>query len=58
MMRHSILRKSGGAADCSIDFDFHSRGARRLWRKYRVGTVRNCPGCEHNFGKYEQCIIC
>jgi cytochrome b involved in lipid metabolism len=56
--RESILKKSGGAADCSVDFDFHSRGARRLWRKYKVGTVCNCPGSGHNFGKNEQCIIC
>lgn len=53
----SILKKSGGKADCSVDFDFHSPGARRLWRKHRVGKVCPCPGHRSSFGADEQCVI-
>ncbi|KAI2488881.1 cytochrome b5-like protein [Fragilaria crotonensis] len=53
----SILKKSGGKADCSVDFDFHSPGARRLWRKHRVGKLCPCRSHKSSFGKDEQCII-
>ena len=53
----SILKKSGGKADCSVDFDFHSPGARRLWRKHRVGKLCPCPSHKSSFGTDEQCII-
>lgn len=39
----SILKKSGGAADCTEDFHFHSKSGQRLWEKYKVGRVKSCP---------------
>ena len=54
----SILKKSGGVVDCSVDFDFHSKGARRMWRKYKVGKLCSCPSNhKRSFGTDEQCII-
>lgn len=53
----SILKKSGGVVDCSIDFEFHSKGARRMWRKYKVGKLCSCPAQTRSFGTDEQCII-
>ena len=38
----SILRKSGGVEDCSVDLHFHSKQGRRAWEKYIVGKVRPC----------------
>jgi cytochrome b involved in lipid metabolism len=40
----SILRKCGGAADCSKDMKFHSERAISMWKKNRVGVLRPCPG--------------
>ncbi len=39
----SILKKSGGATDCTEDFHFHSKVGQRLWEKYKVGRVKPCP---------------
>mmetsp|Transcript_4467 Transcript_4467/g.6491 ORF Transcript_4467/g.6491 Transcript_4467/m.6491 type:complete len:180 (-) Transcript_4467:145-684(-) len=39
----TILRKSGGAADCTEDMRFHSGRAQREWRKFKVGTLVACP---------------
>jgi len=39
----TILRKSGGAADCTEDLRFHSKRAQREWTKFKVGTLRHCP---------------
>mmetsp|Transcript_7085 Transcript_7085/g.13356 ORF Transcript_7085/g.13356 Transcript_7085/m.13356 type:complete len:220 (-) Transcript_7085:2017-2676(-) len=44
----SILKKSGGVADCSKDMKFHSARATKMWKQNRVGTLRPCPG-EHGF---------
>lgn len=46
----AILKKSGGAADCSEDLRFHSRRAQRTWKKFKVGTLIHYPyvtGEEH-----------
>lgn len=40
----SILRKSGGQADCTRDIQFHSKGAIRIWKQFRLGRVCKCPG--------------
>jgi hypothetical protein len=40
----SILKKAGGACDCTEDFRFHSRVGRKLWQKYFVGKVKPCAG--------------
>lgn len=53
----SIIKKSGGKVDCSVDFDFHSKNARRMWKKYKVGKVYRCPSQSSAFGTDEQCII-
>ena len=39
----AILRKSGGAADCTEDLLFHSKRAQKEWRKFKVGMLRDCP---------------
>jgi hypothetical protein len=39
----AILRKSGGAADCTEDLHFHSKRAQKEWRKFKVGILRDCP---------------
>lgn len=39
----AILRKSGGAADCTEDLQFHSKRAQREWKKFKVGMLRDCP---------------
>lgn len=38
----TILKKSGGAADCTEDLRFHSGRAQREWRKFKVGTLVPC----------------
>mmetsp|Transcript_23936 Transcript_23936/g.66902 ORF Transcript_23936/g.66902 Transcript_23936/m.66902 type:complete len:192 (-) Transcript_23936:250-825(-) len=40
---NSIIRKSGGACDCTTDLHFHSKSGRKLWNKYIVGKVKRCP---------------
>ena len=42
----AILKKSGGAVDCSEDLRFHSKRAQKEWRKFKVGTLCSCP-CDH-----------
>lgn len=42
--RRCILRKAGGARDCTEDLKFHSKAGRRSWNKYKVGTLVPCPG--------------
>jgi hypothetical protein len=44
----SILKKTGGACDCTVDFRFHSKSGRRVWHKYHVGKVKRCPGPHGN----------
>jgi cytochrome b involved in lipid metabolism len=39
-----ILRRAGGAKDCTEDYEFHSKHGQQLFRKYYIGTVRTCPG--------------
>lgn len=33
----SILRHAG--QDATVDFDFHSNGARKMWKQYEIGTL-------------------
>jgi cytochrome b involved in lipid metabolism len=37
----TILRKSGGVADCTEDFRFHSKRAQNEWRRHKVGILRD-----------------
>jgi len=39
----AILRKSGGAVDCTEDLSFHSKRAQKEWKRFKVGTLRPCP---------------
>lgn len=42
--RKPLLMRAKAAADCSIDFDFHSPNTRRIiWQKYKIGVVVPCP---------------
>eukprot|EP01138_Halocafeteria_seosinensis_P000517 gb/GECG01000531.1/.p1 GENE.gb/GECG01000531.1/~~gb/GECG01000531.1/.p1 ORF type:complete len:222 (+),score=31.21 gb/GECG01000531.1/:1-666(+) len=36
----SILRHAGG--DSTTDFDFHSNGARKMWKQYEIGKLEGC----------------
>ena len=38
----SILKRAGGARDCSVDFQFHSKRGQKLWREYLVGRLVDC----------------
>mmetsp|Transcript_20687 Transcript_20687/g.24884 ORF Transcript_20687/g.24884 Transcript_20687/m.24884 type:complete len:188 (+) Transcript_20687:194-757(+) len=51
----SILRKSGGGYDCQEDLEFHSKKAQKLWKKYKIGKLRECSDVGH-FGD-ESCTI-
>eukprot|EP00540_Astrosyne_radiata_P014502 CAMPEP_0116824380 /NCGR_PEP_ID=MMETSP0418-20121206/1365_1 /TAXON_ID=1158023 /ORGANISM="Astrosyne radiata, Strain 13vi08-1A" /LENGTH=188 /DNA_ID=CAMNT_0004452745 /DNA_START=80 /DNA_END=646 /DNA_ORIENTATION=- len=53
----SILRKCG--TDCTVDFHFHSKQARRLWKDHKVGKLRPCPKDDDSGGNNnnKQCII-
>mmetsp|Transcript_23855 Transcript_23855/g.57521 ORF Transcript_23855/g.57521 Transcript_23855/m.57521 type:complete len:177 (-) Transcript_23855:70-600(-) len=39
----AILRKSGGAVDCTEDLHFHSKRAQKEWRRFKIGTLCPCP---------------
>lgn len=58
---HSILKKSGGACDCKVDIQFHSKNARSMWKKYKIGKLRSCARekafTDEEFGADEQCTI-
>ena len=32
-----ILKKAG--TDCTIDYDFHSKAAKQVWKEYKIGYV-------------------
>jgi cytochrome b involved in lipid metabolism len=34
-----ILKKTGGAVDCTQDMLFHSKRGQRLWQKYHIGKI-------------------
>jgi hypothetical protein len=57
----SILRKSGGAFDCSRDMTFHSPRAIRMWKSKKVGILKPCPGesgiIEYENENVEACVI-
>mmetsp|Transcript_406 Transcript_406/g.447 ORF Transcript_406/g.447 Transcript_406/m.447 type:complete len:180 (+) Transcript_406:113-652(+) len=57
--RTSILRRAGGKMDCSVDFEFHSKSARKLWRNYKIGKLCPCPGkhSKQSIGTEEPCSI-
>lgn len=61
----SILRYSGGVKDCKEDLEFHSKNARRLWKKFQIGVLSQCHGTELCQSLYleaqrhnEGCSIC
>jgi cytochrome b involved in lipid metabolism len=39
-----ILRKAGGAQDCTRDLEFHSSRGKQMFKKFVIGKVRPCPG--------------
>jgi hypothetical protein len=39
-----ILRKAGGAQDCSRDLKFHSKQGQRMFQRCEIGKLRDCPG--------------
>eukprot|EP00553_Chaetoceros_curvisetus_P011829 CAMPEP_0204638304 /NCGR_PEP_ID=MMETSP0717-20131115/39194_1 /ASSEMBLY_ACC=CAM_ASM_000666 /TAXON_ID=230516 /ORGANISM="Chaetoceros curvisetus" /LENGTH=218 /DNA_ID=CAMNT_0051658043 /DNA_START=29 /DNA_END=685 /DNA_ORIENTATION=- len=59
-----ILKKSGGAVDCSRDMTFHSSRAIKLWKDRRIGRLKPCR-CDPAFNEIqnephvqsEQCVI-
>lgn len=40
----SILKYSGGVKNCREDMDFHSKGASRMLKAYKIGRIVECPG--------------
>jgi cytochrome b involved in lipid metabolism len=38
----SILKRAGGAQDCSRDLQFHSALGKRMFKKFEIGRVRPC----------------
>jgi hypothetical protein len=40
-----ILKKAGGATDCSEDMNFHSKRAQKEWKRHKVGNLCLCPRC-------------
>jgi cytochrome b involved in lipid metabolism len=55
----SILKKSGGRVDCTVDFDFHSKKAQALWKNHKVGKLRPCvpKDAQQPIGIDSQCTI-
>lgn len=49
-----ILRKAGGAKDCTDDLQFHSKAGQRGWKKYKVGTLVPCPGQQRQVDEERQ----
>lgn len=41
--KNSILKKAGGAVDCTEDLNFHSKAGKKIWKKYHVGKLTACP---------------
>jgi cytochrome b involved in lipid metabolism len=44
----SILRKAGGAQDCTEDLHFHSKKGQKLWKSYHIGKIRECPASRND----------
>lgn len=40
-----LLRRAGGARDCTTDFEFHSQRAMKQVKRLFIGKLRSCP-CE------------
>ena len=47
----SIMNRAGGVRDCSMDFEFHSNEARRLWRRLKIGEL------EGKTSAFSGCVI-
>ena len=45
----AILRKAGGAMDCTEDMQFHSPSGRKMWQKYLVGELEPCAANKGSF---------
>lgn len=37
----AMVQCGGGRKDCTVDFFFHSSGARSLWNQYKIGEISN-----------------
>lgn len=64
--KRSVLRNAGGK-DCSEDFFFHSKAAKKQWRQYRIGSLVSCNGegggggqgdGERSMRTGSDCVIC
>jgi hypothetical protein len=47
-----ILRKAGGAQDCTDDLNFHSKRGQQMFKKCFVGKLRKCA-CNGSSGRSE-----
>jgi cytochrome b involved in lipid metabolism len=47
----SLLKRAGGVRDCTEDFLFHGKSARKLWAKYRIGTLQRSPSSSDSSSK-------
>ena len=41
--KSAILRHSG--TESSIDYDFHSKNAKKLWLQYKIGYIKSTNNC-------------
>jgi len=41
--KYSIMKKIGGAVDCTQDMMFHSKSGQKHWKQYLVGKVTTIP---------------
>jgi len=40
---HCLLKYAGGVKDTYVDLKFHSKKGQRMWSRYLIGTLRECP---------------
>ena len=41
--KYSIMKKTGGAVDCTRDLQFHSKSGQKYWDRFLIGKVTKIP---------------
>lgn len=41
--KYSIMKKTGGAVDCTRDLKFHSKSGQKYWDQFLIGKVTKIP---------------
>lgn len=55
--KQSILRKSGGVCDSTMDMQMHSKMAIKRWKSKKVGKLRKCEREAVMDATEDQCVI-